>query len=249
MADKTLTGIITWLKNWFYDKTEIDSELSKKKSHYYGTCTTSASTQVKAVTSTDFVLNTGVVLSVKFTNNNTYNGTAKLKINDSEDEINVAVVGTTTTSRYYWKAGEVVTFVYDGTNFIMAEGGNATTTYYGVTKLSSSTSSTSEALSATPKAVKAAYDLANGKLSSSDVGAVAISNSYADLDNKPTIPSNVSDLNNDSGYITSSAITGMLTSSDIADNLTTNDSTKVLSAKQGKALADLIGNAITYINQ
>ena len=40
-----------------------------------------------------------------------------------------------------------------------------------------------------------------------------------------------------------------LTSSDIADNLTTNDSTKVLSAKQGKALNDLIGSAITYINQ
>ena len=36
---------------------------------------------------------------------------------------------------------------------------------------------------------------------------------------------------------------------DIVDNLTTNDATKVLSAKQGKALADLIGNAITYINQ
>ena len=35
----------------------------------------------------------------------------------------------------------------------------------------------------------------------------------------------------------------------IADNLTTNDSTQVLSAKQGKALADLIGSAITYINQ
>lgn len=34
--------------------------------------------------------------------------------------------------------------------------------------------------------------------------------------------------------------TGMLTSSDIADNLTTNDSTKVLSAKQGKVLYDLI---------
>ena len=40
-----------------------------------------------------------------------------------------------------------------------------------------------------------------------------------------------------------------LKSSDIVDNLTTNDSTKVLSAKQGKALNDLIGAAITYINQ
>ena len=36
---------------------------------------------------------------------------------------------------------------------------------------------------------------------------------------------------------------------DIVDDLVTNDSTKILSAKQGKALKDLIGNAITYINQ
>ena len=35
----------------------------------------------------------------------------------------------------------------------------------------------------------------------------------------------------------------------IADNLTTNDATQVLSAKQGKVLNDLIGQAITYINQ
>ena len=35
----------------------------------------------------------------------------------------------------------------------------------------------------------------------------------------------------------------------IADNLTTNDSSQVLSAKQGKILNDLIGQAISYINQ
>ena len=35
----------------------------------------------------------------------------------------------------------------------------------------------------------------------------------------------------------------------IVDNLTTNDATKMLSAKQGKVLNDLIGDAITYINQ
>ena len=37
--------------------------------------------------------------------------------------------------------------------------------------------------------------------------------------------------------------------SDIVDNLTTSDASKVLSAKQGKALKDLIGDAIVYINQ
>lgn len=35
----------------------------------------------------------------------------------------------------------------------------------------------------------------------------------------------------------------------IADNLTTNDATQVLSAKQGKILADMIGAAIQYIQQ
>lgn len=50
-------------------------------------------------------------------------------------------------------------------------------------------------------------------------------------------------------YLTSAAISGMLTSSDIADNLTTDNASKVLSAKQGKVLKDLIGNAISYINQ
>ena len=39
----------------------------------------------------------------------------------------------------------------------------ASTSKYGVTKLSSSTSSTSTTLAATASAVKAAYDLANGK--------------------------------------------------------------------------------------
>ena len=45
----------------------------------------------------------------------------------------------------------------------------ATTSKYGVTKLSSATNSTSTSLAATPSAVKAAYDLANGKVSESDI--------------------------------------------------------------------------------
>lgn len=40
-----------------------------------------------------------------------------------------------------------------------------------------------------------------------------------------------------------------LKKTDIVDNLTTTDATKVLSAKQGKELADMIGSAITYINK
>lgn len=42
---------------------------------------------------------------------------------------------------------------------------------------------------------------------------------------------------------------GMLTTSDIYDGLDSSATNKALSAKQGKALNDLIGDAIAYINQ
>lgn len=331
----------------------VKDSLDKVHSHFYGTSSTGASTQVKEVTATDFVLTTGVLLSVKFTNKNTYNGTAQLKVN-SESAVDIATVGTTKTSRYHWVDGEVVSFVYDGTNFVMLNDGLATTTYYGVTKLSSSTSSTSEAMASTPKAVKTAYDLANGKADVSHTHSindvtdyplfcectggistatyvnileitVTESNKNAPItmavrkkgNSIPTYMSiklsntditqadysidsfiawgekstyylrqseankfvliaykgennslKVTDLYNpndgvsitvlDTNYgsqpvstTTNPVWTATYTvgGTEIVDNLTTNDASKVLSAKQGKALNDLIGNAITYINQ
>lgn len=50
-------------------------------------------------------------------------------------------------------------------------------------------------------------------------------------------------------YLTSSAIANMLTTSDVVDNLTSTSATAPLSARQGKVLNDLIGDAIAYINQ
>jgi len=55
-----------------------------------------------------------------------------------------------------------------------------------------------------------------------DLGTVALSNDYDDLDNKPTIPSNTSDLNNDSGFITSSSVPSASSTTPSAD--TTNGS-------------------------
>lgn len=65
----------------------------------------------------------------------------------------------------------------------------------------------------------------------------------------PIIPSKTSDLQNDSGFITSSAISNMVITSDIANDLNTTTSGKVLDARQGKVLNDLIGQAIIYINK
>ena len=187
---------------------------------WYGTCSTGANTQTKEVTVSDWNFTTGNMLFVKFTNANNYNGTAKLKIGDVSTDI--VIVGTTTTSRYYWKSGELVGFVYDGTNFTMLEKAPASTTYYGVTKLVDSVTSTSTSLSATPNSVKQAYDLANGKADAvhthittditdfPSLSTVATSGSYTDLSNKPSIPSSSSDLSDGSSLIKTSNTSGLI---------------------------------------
>lgn len=152
------------VNNTEYDIAPVGSSI------YYATCATGASTSAKVASTTngDFKKTVGSMVRVKFTNANTYNGTATLNV-DNTGAANIARVGTTLTTRYYWTAGEVVDFVYDGTNYVMSDKGTATTSYYGLTKLSSSTSSTSTALAATPSAVKAAYDLAATKADADDV--------------------------------------------------------------------------------
>lgn len=53
-----------------------------------------------------------------------------------------------------------------------------------------------------------------------------------------------------STYLTShQSLTGYLKTTDVVDNLTSTSTTTPLSAKQGKELATMIGQAISYINQ
>lgn len=128
--------------------TEVSNKIGEKKI-YYGTCDTAASTAAKVVSCNNFVLETGAHISVRFTNANTFNGTATLNVNNT-GAVNIARVGTTLTTRYYWSAGEVIDFVYDGTNFVMVRTGTATTSYYGLTKLATSAVSTSISTALTP---------------------------------------------------------------------------------------------------
>ena len=60
----------------------------------------------------------------------------------------------------------MVEFVYSGTYWLMVNPGPATTSYEGTVKLSSAIDSTSEALAATPNAVKTAYDALDASKSS-----------------------------------------------------------------------------------
>lgn len=59
-----------------------------------------------------------------------------------------------------------------------------------------------------------------GLVASSDLSSVATSGSYNDLSNKPNIPSKTSDLTNDSGFITNSALTDYVRNTDYATNST-----------------------------
>lgn len=84
----------------------------------YGTSSTAASTTAKTASTTDgdFVLQTGAVVRVKFTYNNTAS-TPTLNI-DSTGAHDIKAYNTTKPD-IYWKAGDVVEFTYDGSNFIM----------------------------------------------------------------------------------------------------------------------------------
>ena len=132
--------------------TDTDKTKLNKISGYYGTCVTGASTAAKVVVCEDFVLEEGAVIYVKFTNAQTYNGTATLNVNGTGAK-DIARVGTTKTTRYYWSAGELIGFVYDGTNYLMMERGTATTSYYGLTKLATSATSTADTAALTPKSL------------------------------------------------------------------------------------------------
>lgn len=123
---------------------------------YYGTCATAAATVAKVVTCSGFVLETGATIAVKFTYYNT-GASPTLNVN-STGAIAIKQYGSTAASTYMWRSGEVVLFVYNGSYWELISKSTATTTYYGLTKLSSSVASTSTTVAANSYAVKLAYD-------------------------------------------------------------------------------------------
>lgn len=136
-----------------------DSE-ARKNIIFYGTCSTAAATQTKAVTIdgiTEYY--DGLSVRIRFTNAQSYNGVAKLNIN-SLGAKNIVLRATTNSVRYEWSTGEVVDFIYNGTsdNFTILRGGHATVSYYGATKLETSGTSTSTSTALTPSSLNSVYE-------------------------------------------------------------------------------------------
>ena len=85
---------------------------------FYGECDTAAGTSPKTVTvDSDFVLEAGAVVAVKFTNENTNSGSTSLKVNDTPSKTIKAISASKITG--YWRAGGICLFVYDGTNWVI----------------------------------------------------------------------------------------------------------------------------------
>ena len=117
---------------------------------WIGTSDTAAATREKAVTITGMTAyETGDIFIITFTNAQDYNGGPRLNINSLGYKAIRRVTGSNAT-RYQWQAGEVVAFIYNGTYMVLLNNGLATTTYYGLTRLNASCTSTSNALALTP---------------------------------------------------------------------------------------------------
>ena len=132
---------------------EIDYPFDKP---YFGTCSTAAATQIKVVSCAGFELKTGSRIAVQFTYSNTASQ-PKRNVNGTGDKFICGIDGTSVISGI-WREKETIDFVYDGTWWIALGCLYATTSEYGLTRLSSSVSSTSTTLAATAAAVKQAYD-------------------------------------------------------------------------------------------
>lgn len=93
----------------------------------YGTCSTAADTAAKVVVCSDFdVLSSGRTINVKFTNTNSVVNPT-LNVNSTGAK-SIKVSGTTSpgaTTSLSWKAGAVVSFVYDGTYWQMTNSATA----------------------------------------------------------------------------------------------------------------------------
>lgn len=97
----------------------MDDKLDRTGS--YGTCTTAAATTEKVVTLTDFTLATGARIIVKFTYANTA-ASPTLNVNSTGAK-SIMSYGTTAAVSGEWVAGEVVSFVYDGSYWVIENGG------------------------------------------------------------------------------------------------------------------------------
>lgn len=194
----------------FLDATGLAHFWAKIKTHvlqngiFYGTCSTAKGTVAKVATVAGVTeLKTGITIAVKFKNENT-STSPTLKVN-SLDAKAIKRYGTTavgTSAAASWQAGAVVTMTYDGTNWVAHDWNNTTYSSMTVAEYEAGTGTTARTI--TPARLKEA--ILKWALPAST-----------------TIPTKVSDLTNDSGFITSYTETDPVFTASVAHGISSSD--------------------------
>lgn len=83
----------------------------------YTTCATAAATAAKVATLTTFVLEVGAQVRIKFTYANSV-ANPTLNINGTGAKA-IFWRGAALASTQYWAAGQILDFIYDGTNWVL----------------------------------------------------------------------------------------------------------------------------------
>ena len=225
--------------------------------HWYGYSSTAATTQTKTTSITGFTsadLVDGTQVTIQFANAQTYNGIPYLNVSSTGAKTIRSRNGSS-AGRYEWNAGEFITFTLYAYEWYIIDGGHADTTYYGKTKLSN-TIADDQTTALTPKAVyDAGYVNAAGAAAAAPVQSVNGQTGAVSL-TIPTVPTNVSDFNNDAGYLTSSTgvtsvngSTGVVTGLQTTANLVTSVSSASTDAQypSAKLLYDTVGDIETLL--
>ena len=210
----------------------IKDASAARKNVYYGTCTTAANTYKKVATVETFPLDgnglplVGTLVAIKYSNTNTYKTegqTYQLNVNNTGDfpmYYNNAALATSTSANTLVAGykNRHIFYMFNGSQWVWVTSSyDANTTYSGMTQAEVDAGTGTTARLITPQRLRDNFytetevnNLLAAKANSSDLATVATSGSYTDLSNKPTIPTKVSDLQNDSGFTTNTGtITGI----------------------------------------
>ena len=145
-ADSAKSTATTANSNASTAKTNAQNALNRA-TYQYGTCSTAAATAAKAVTLSGFSLFTGATVQVKFTNANSA-ANPTLNVNSTGAKtIRAYNANLSASSAYNWVAGAVVTFVYDGTYWNIADGASLSKANSAQSKANSAATAASNAQS------------------------------------------------------------------------------------------------------
>lgn len=181
----------------------------------YCTCTTAAGTAAKVATIESgslTSLNEGDQAIVKFTNaNGVANPTLKIGSTTAKSIKRYGTTAPSTSANSSWNAGSAVLFIYDGSYWQMV--GYLNTTYSEISEANiTNGSNTSTGLITGRRAKKAVETFAPVQSVNGSTGAVTI-----------TVPTKVSDLSNDAGYITGYTETDPIFSASASASITSTD--------------------------